>query len=94
MNKVTIKNKYPLPRMDDLVDRLGGAKYFTKIDLRTGYHQITIDPNGMQKTVFQTRFGHYEFLVLPFGLTNAPATFQQMMNDLFCPYLGSVWWYF
>ena len=76
LNKVTIKNSYPLPRADDLIDRLQGARYFTKLDLRTGYHQIRM------------RYDHYEFLVMPFGLTNAPAIFQQEMNDIFREQLG------
>ncbi|KAL2923900.1 Retrovirus-related Pol polyprotein from transposon 17.6 [Bienertia sinuspersici] len=87
LNKVTVKNKYPIPRTDDLFDRLSRATYFTKLDLRSGYWQVRIKDGDEPKTTCVTRYGSYEFLVMPFGLTNAPATFCNLMNDVLYEYL-------
>jgi hypothetical protein len=87
LNEVTVKNKYPLPLMDELFDRVAGARYFSTIDLRNGFHQIAIRPEDREKTAFRTRLGHYEYTVLPMGLCNAPGTFMQLMNTLFADML-------
>jgi len=87
LNKVTIKNRYPLPRIDDLMDQLVGAEVFSKIDLRSGYHQIKVKAEDISKTAFRTRYVHYEYSVIPFGVTNAPDIFMEYMNQIFHPYL-------
>ena len=86
LNKLTVKNKYLLPRINDLFDQQKGASIFSKIDLRFGYHQLRIKDVDVHKTAFKTRYGHYEFLVMPFGLKNAPTTFMDLMNHVFRPY--------
>ena len=83
LNKITKKNRYPIPLIENLVDQLYGASMFSKIDLRSGYNQVRIHPNNMEKTAFQTKYGHFEFLVMPFGLTNSPATFMMVINNAF-----------
>ena len=87
LNKMTIKNRYPFPRIDDLFDQLRGAMVFSKIDLRSGYHQVRIKDEDIFKTTFRTRYGHYEFVVMPFGITNAPVVFMWLMNHVMHKYL-------
>ena len=87
LNKVTIKDKHPLPRINDLFDQLQGASVFSKIDLRSGYHQFKMRESNVSKMVFKTRYGHYKFLVMPFVLTNAPTAFVDLINRVFHPYL-------
>jgi len=86
-NKLTIKNKYPLPMIDNLMDQLHGAVVFSKIDLRSGYHQILVKSDDVQKMTFRSRYGHYEYVVMPFGVTNALALFMDFMNRIFRPFL-------
>ena len=87
LNRLTVKNSYPLPRVDDLLDQLNSAKYYSKIDLLMGYHQIRLSPDSIPKTAFRTKYGSFEFLVLPFGLTNAPGFFMTLMNEVFSDYI-------
>ena len=87
LNRVMIKNRYPLPRIDDLFDQLRGARVYSKIDLRTGYHQLRVRETDIPKTAFRTCYGHFEFTVMPFGLTNALAAFMDLMHRVFQPYL-------
>ncbi|GKA04171.1 putative reverse transcriptase domain-containing protein, partial [Tanacetum coccineum] len=87
LNKLTVKNRYPLPRSDDLFDQLQGSSVYSKIDLMLGYYQLRVREEYIPKTAFRTRYGHYEFQVMPFGLTNAPAVFMDLMNRVCKPYL-------
>ncbi|GJY40520.1 retrotransposon protein, putative, ty3-gypsy subclass [Tanacetum coccineum] len=87
LNKLTVKNRYPLPRIDDLFDQLQDSSVYSKIDLRSGYHQLRVRDEDIPKTAFRTRYGHYEFQVMSFGLTNAPDVFMDLMNSVYKPYL-------
>ena len=88
LNWVTVKNRYPLPRIDDLFDQLRGARVYSKIDLRTDYHQLRVREVDIPKTAFRTRYGNFEFMVMPFGLTNVPVAFMNVMHRVFQPYLN------
>jgi hypothetical protein len=87
LNAQTIKNKFPMPMIDDILDEMAGAKYFTKLDLNSGFHQIRMIVANEEKTAFKTHHGYFQFKAMPFGLANAPATFQCIMKSIFAPFM-------